>query len=762
MTHTKLFMKTLLAAAALMTLASCASHVTRGDQYARKDEWAKAILEYRQASHEHPDDIEIKSHLEQIEIKSADFYYHRGEIAMATGNLDNAITQFQQGVVAMPGNDKLQNALRDAQMQKEAAAFYEEGVHLQDAGKLEDAKQRFKKALEADPGHVEAAAKLAAIDKQELGAAGDGLALSSSAPITLNFRETDIRDAYEFLTKSFGVNVVFDDGVKGAPVTLFAKDVTFGQGLGLLLATSKTFYRKIGPNTILVAQDSKEKRGQYEDQIVRTFELNTVRAKEMADIIKGVLTVNKMVVNEQLNTITVRDSEKVIRLIERLIQNNDKKAAEVVLEVEILEIDRTKAENLGLDFGSYQITAAIPPYPLTGSYGAARAAGTLTLPSATLNFFKQDVDAKILANPRIRVLSGKTAIGDRVPLISTTIQDATGQVRNTYDYKDLGIQLTADPTVNLDNSVTVKLGLGVSSLGQNLGTASQPQYSIGSRDAETTMLLRDGETAVLGGLIQDNERNTKILIPGLGDIPAVGSLFTSYNDSHDRTDVLLTLTPRVVRGWEQPSPSDRQFFSGTENNYADQQLFAEMKTAAVSDAGVPIAPRINTNGIDTNGATTAAAPAQQAQPAVAASAPAQTQLQVQASPPRFGFSEAVYDVAPGQDFTIKLTGQNLSGVASLPLEILYNAQVMNFTRIEAGDPPPQSFNAAADSGKGVLSVNLAYAPGAAPKEATVIANLVMHAVNPGVSYLIYRNKTVIGADGKSINIQSQAARVVVK
>lgn len=750
----------LLATIAMLFLVSCSSYVKRGDEYAEKSEWTNAIQEYRKAYDEHPGNISVKSKLKQTELKAADHYYHQGLAALAKGDVDRTIGLFQQGLMAMPENDKLLAALKDAQLRKEAASLYQEGVNLLNGGKYEDAKRRFKRTLEVNPGHEEAAARLAEIEDQQKAAATEGLALSSNAPVTLNFRETDIRDAFEFLAKSFGVNIIFDDSVRNVPVTLFAKDVTFGQGLGLLLSTSKTFYRRIGPNTILLAPDSKEKRGQYEDQIVRTFELNTVRAKEMADILKGVLSIKKIVINEQLNSITVRDSEEITRLVERMIQKNDKKPAEVILEVEILEINRNKAENLGLDFGSYQIAAAVPTYPLTGSFkAAADASGTLTIPSATLHFFKQDVDAKILANPRVRVVSGKAAkihIGDRVPLIATTIQDATGQVRNTFDYKDIGIRLTTEPTVHLDNSVLVKLGLEVSTLGQNLGTASQPAYSIGSRNAETAMLLRDGETAILGGLIQDNERNARIFIPGLGDIPAAGAAFTSYNNSDDRSDVLLTITPRVVRGWEQSMPSERQFYSGTENSYQDRQLFSEHGTAAVSSAGVPLPPKISTSGIgESIAAARTAASESKELPSVAPPTAA-------AQKPSLGFSEAVYEVASGQDFTIKLTGQHLAGAASLPIEILYNTRVMKFVKGEAGDPQPQSFNAAADGDKGVVSVKIEYAPDAAPREPAAIASIAMHANSPGVSYLIYRSKTVTTASGESMDAQVKASRVVVR
>ncbi len=759
MKYSNLHGKLLLAVVSTFMLASCATHSKRGDQFADKEEWTQAVLEYRQASKDDPNDIEIRSHLKQIELKAAEFYYHRGMHMLAKGDVEGALGQFQQGIVAMPENEKLQAVIKSTELRKQANMLYLEGVNLLGAGKLEDAKIRFTNALAANPDLKEAAAQLANIKNQEKNSRTDTLALNSSAPITLNFRETDIRDAYEFLTKSFGVNVIFDDGVKKIPVTLFAKDVTFEQGLSLLLATSKTFYRKIGPNTVLVALDNKEKRGQYEDQIVRTFELNTVRAKDMADIIKGVLTVKKIVINEQLNTLTARDTEDVIRLVDRMIQNNDKKQAEVMLDVEILEINRTKSENLGLDFGSYQVSAAIPPYSLSTSYADAVKTGTLTLPSATLHFFKQDVDAKTLANPKIRVLNGKAAkihIGDRVPLIATTIQDATGQVRNTYDYKELGIRLAVEPLVHLDNSVTVKLGMEVSTLGQNLGSPSQPAYSIGSRDAETSMLLRDGETAILGGLIQDNERNAKVTIPGLGDIPAVGALFSNYNNSKNRTDVLLTITPHVVRGWELPPVADRQFFSGTENGYADRQLFAELKTGAMNDAGNQVIPKINNSG-DLTGAAAQSKSEQINQAVVPAPVPAVKK----AAEPQLGFTNAVYEVNSDKDFTVGLTGRNLGGVTSLPLELIYNAQVISLVKGVAGEVPSKSINANADIDKGMLTVQVDFSSDSDTAESRTIANLLMHAKGPGVSYLIYRTRSVTGTNGASVNVQTQAARVVV-
>ncbi len=762
-----------VAAGAAFLLAACGtSPVKRAEDFAAQEEWLKAVLEYRRALAEYPNDVEYRSRLKQTELKAADFYYQRGVRLVEQGSLDAAIVQFQQGLAAISDHSKLQQAMADALARKEAASLYQEGASLRQAGRMEEALRQFQRALETWPEHKEARAAIAELRKESDEKLAEGLALSSKAPITLNFRQTDLKQAFEFLAKAFGINVIFDDSVKSVPVTLFAREVTFQQGLNLLLNTSRTFYKRIGGNTILVAPDTKEKRGQYEDHLVRTFYMNTVRAKEMADILRGLVTMKKIIINDQLNTVTIRDTEEVMRLAERIIENNDRKPAEIILDVELLEVNRTKAERLGLDFGSYAFTAAVPgPVPLAGSVrDAVSASAQLTIPSLTFRFFKQDVDAKILANPKIRVLNARSAkihIGDRVPLRAATIVDATGQTRTTFDYKDIGIRLVVEPTIYLDNSALVKLGLEVSTLGENLGTANEPAFRIGTRNAETFMLLRDGETAILGGLIQDAERNNRTKVPGLGDIPAVGALFTAYDDQTQRTDVLLTITPRVVRGWDLPTRAAREFYSGSENVYSDKPLFAALETAA----GAQI--RMEQIAASTPAAAPVVAPAPLTQPGSSAPAAAAAALAPQllapsaASPagaavPLLTFSEPVYEVAAGQDFEIRVLAANLPGGAALPLEILYNPQLLRYVSGARGDVATQSFSSSADASRGLLNLALALPPGEATPSNAVLARVVMRGEKPGISYLVYRAPAIRTASGEVVNAQVRAARVLIK
>lgn len=748
-----------------LLVAGCAGTIEKAEEFASRDEWTQAVIEYRKAHIKNRNNVEYKSRLKQTELKAAEFYYHTGTRLAEAGNMDGAIVQFQHGLSAMPEHIKLQQAMSDVLSRKEAQIHYGEGVRLAESGSKVDAIAKFNRALEIYPNHREANSALAVLNKDQKDQNDEGFVLKSEAPITFNFRQSDLKQAFEFLGKSFGVNVIFDEGVRSTPVTLFAKDVSFDQGLNLLLSVTKTFYRKIGPNTILIAPDNKEKRGQYEDHVVRTFQLNSIKAKEMADILKGLMTVKKIIVNDSLNSIVLRDTPEIVKLAERIIENNDRKPAELVLEVEILEVNRTKAERLGLDLGTYQVSAAVPAFKITTPFKDAIDATTLTLPSATLRFFKQDVDAKTLANPKLRVIHGKAAkihIGDRVPLRAATIQDATGQVRTTFDYREIGIRLSVEPEIHVDNSTTVKLSLEVSSLGENLGTANEPAFRIGTRNAETTMLLRDGETAILGGLIRDEERSTRARLPGLGDIPLVGSLFTSYDDSGGRTDVLLTITPRVVRGWDTPSANSWQFYSGTENVYTTKPVFAVLNGGAqVLSMSDSISVPQNSPVLPANDTTSNRVVPINSLPAETSSAQAPASVTGVPILPVLAFSDTGYEVAIGQEVAIGLVGANMGDVSNLNVDVLYNAQLLGFIRGERGESGTAVFNAQGDTGGGKAQIEVGFG-NSAPTDGAPFARLIMSGTRPGISYLVYQGPKVKSRNGEAVNAQVRASRIVIK
>jgi general secretion pathway protein D len=757
---------------ALMLGACTTSPVKIADSYIAQDEWMKAVLAYRKVSASDPSDVEYKSRLKQVELKAADYYYQKGLILLERGDIDGAIIEFQQGLSAMPDHGKLQQVSNQVILRKEANNLFDEAIKAKEAGQPEKSRRLLKQALEAYPGFKLAEEMLdREIKSSSEDEAGDRLKVSSRAPITLNFRQTDIRTAFEFIAKSFGIDVVFDESVRTMPVTLFAKDVTFEDAIGLILVTTKTFYKKVGASTILISPDSKEKRGQYEDQMVRVFQLTNIPSKEMAEILKGLVPLKKIIVNESLNTIVVRDTEDAIKVAEKVIGVNDKRPAELILEVEILEVNRSKAERLGLDLSPYSVKASIPTtaaIPLAGSIrDAIRNSAILTLPSATFNFYKQDVDAKTLANPRLRVLSGKSAkihIGDRVPLRSATIQDATGQVRTTYDYKDVGIRLSAEPTIHLDNSVTVKVSLEVSSLGQNIGTQTEPAFSIGTRNADTQMLLRDGETAILGGLIRDEDRRTRLHLPLLGDIPAIGSLFSSNDESNDRTDVLLTITPRVVRGWDLPTKDAQMFVSGSEERFTVQPLFGGTGSPTTLNGPKAGSPSSTTkDSLLIPGSTKVLTDVPSTKETGKATKDITDITSTAAGQlPLLAFSEGVYESTTGKEFEIKLTGENLEGVTEVATELVFNPLMVKYLRNELGSLAPKDYKIELDEARGTLHVKLIYPENAPARGNVEIARIFLKGDKPGTSFIVYRNSTLAGRNGTTTNVQVRASRIVVK
>ncbi|HEX5056633.1 MAG TPA: secretin N-terminal domain-containing protein [Gammaproteobacteria bacterium] len=739
----------------VLTLCACASTQSRIDGYVAQEEWMQAVVAARKAYSEHPADPGAKSRMQQIELKAADYYYQKGLRMLQQGNIDGAIEQYQQGLTAMPEHSKLTSAMTTALARKEADTYYAEGRRDLQAGQVSDAIKSYQKALDIYPEHETAAKELETLLASREQGLSDKLALKSSRPISLNFRRTDIRTAFEFLAESFGINIIFDDSVKSVPVTLFAKDVTFQQAINLMMTTTKTFYQQIGRNTILIAPDTKEKRGQYEDQIIRVFHLKNIRSKEMAEVIKALVTPKKMVPNEELNTLLIRDTGEILSLVERIIEINDRKPAEVILDVEILEVNRNKAEQIGLDFGS-SITAQFDKTTGKVDIHQAFETGSITVSPVTFRYFKQDVDAKTLANPKIRVISEKEAkihIGDRVPLRQSTIQDATGQTRTTFQYTDIGIKLDVQPVVHYDNSATVNLKLEVSSLGQNLGTQNEPAYSIGTRNAETYMLLRDGETAILGGLIRDEERKNRVKLPGLGDIPVIGALFTSFDDSKNRTDVLLTITPRVVRPWDLPQKSRQSFYSGTDTLYTNEPIFASLETEGALRGGSAAALAGDALAEDSSDA--------EPQPAVAAgvAAPPPESAAINA---QLGFAKTEYEAPAGQEIQLELMAEKLNGIGEMPLQLLFNPQLLGFVSGEAGELALDGFEARPETGKGLIGLTVKSKSGLTTDAPVVFARLRMKGIKPGISYIVYKAPALRTVDGETANAQVKAARVVIK
>jgi general secretion pathway protein D len=585
-----ILMLTLILVAALVGCAGSRAF-QRGEGYAKGGEWDLAVKEYREALKESPQDIEYRSALLRAEETAANQHYKRARNFLKERKLDLAIMELQQAIYLNPSNVAFQSTLKSVLNIKQAEEHYRAALTFIELSRLNDAINELNRAADLDPENLKYIDALDKLKKKKIeNEPDDALTLASDKPVTLNFKNTNIKEVFELLSKLSGINILFDEEVKTQPVTVFVKDVSFQYALNLLLSTNKLFMKKLSADTIIIIPKTKTKMDQYQDLVMKTFYLTNAKAKDVVNLLRSMLDTKKMYVNEVVNSITLRETPEKIKLVEKIISANDLKEAEVILDVEILEIARTKTLKYGWNFNpGLSASASIVPLNTntTMPQGAISLSElrditgkniALTLPGIVMNLLKQDADAQTLANPRVRVLNNRQAkfhIGDRIPIQTSTTQGTAIAVTTaTFEYKDVGIKLNIEPNVHLNSTVTLKLGLEISSLGDaiNFGNG-QIQYKFGTRNTDTTINLRDGETVIIGGLIKDEERKSSNKIPLLGDIPILGKLFASSEDGTIKTDILMSITPNIVRNLELPDKEIQQFWSGTEETYDVKPMF---------------------------------------------------------------------------------------------------------------------------------------------------------------------------------------------
>ena len=604
MTTSGRWLRATAAAAILVAAVGCASRQTRvADQFAREGNWDGAVMLYQEASAKRPDDAGLKAKLESAKVEAAKQHYSHGQALLAQRAIGPAVEAFKQAVTLDPAGDAYRGALVQALKAKEAEERYAAGAQLLKAEKYAEATEELQRALDLDPTLTVAKTALDdAAERRKLLEKSDELTLTSTQPITLRFQNAKLKEVFDLLAKASGVNFLFDRDIRDEAITIFVKNASFRDALNLVLTTNNLFMKRVGEDTLLILPKTKQKVDQYQDLMIRTFYLSNSKAKDMVNLLRTMLETRRVFVNEDLNTIVMRDTPDKIRLAEKIIEANDRQVAEVMFEVEVLEIARTNTLKYGWNFfrgdqAGASGTASInntPPLTLGTLQDLASGDILITLPSVLINFIKLDSNAKTLANPRIRVVDNKTAkinIGDKVPIQLSTTTSAPATATTTgvpttttsTEYKDVGIKLDIKPSIRLNNDVTMDLKLDVTSIGDLDPQAKQ--FRFGTRTTETTINVRDGETVILGGMIRDEDRMSVNKIPILGDLPVLGKLFSSTEKQKVKSDVVLTITPRVIRGLAAPEGGVQSFWSGTEETYGTQPVFSPSE--AVSRPGAP-------------------------------------------------------------------------------------------------------------------------------------------------------------------------------
>jgi general secretion pathway protein D len=404
------------------------------------------------------------------------------------------------------------------------------------------------------------------------------LKTASTQPISLELRDVALRAVFDMISRATGVSFVFDQAVRADQrTTIVVRNASPEELIRLVLATNQLEQKIVNETTVLVFPNTPQKLREYQELIVKSFYVANADVRQTANMIRTMLKTRDIFVDEKVGLLVIKDTPNAVRLAERLIAAQDLAEPEVMLQVEVLEMSRTRLLELGVNFPdsvawSLQGAAGVPgvvSLPEWLNRGSELVNLRFTDPLFLVSFLQQDGITNVLANPRIRVKNKEKArvhIGDRLPVITTTAAATGGFVSESVSYLDVGLKLEVEPFIYLDDEVGIRVGLEVSNIAREIRTVGSNTltYQIGTRNATTMLRLRDGETQILAGLINDEDRQNIDKVPGLGDLPVAGRLFSHNRDNRLKTEIVLLITPRLVRTLARPDARSMEFAAGTE------------------------------------------------------------------------------------------------------------------------------------------------------------------------------------------------------
>jgi general secretion pathway protein D len=567
--------------AACLLLSACAGSQTfkEGNALLDAGQIDQGLAKLEQAAHEDPHNAEYRIVLLNRKLKlvnamnsRADTLRLKGQSADATALYEQALAIDPANLIARQGLAALAQDQRLQQTMADAEALLQRGG---DAN-LTQAQEMLRPLLVERPNQRDLQRLKTRLNDAQtrLRPASGRLAVAYRKPVTLEFRDVPLRSVFDFLSKISGLNFVFDRDVDpNLRATISVRDTSIEEAIGMLLSANQLEQSITSDRSVTIYPNNPQKQKDYQQLLVRSFFLANSDVKTVAFSLKTLLKAKDIVTDERIGTIIMRDTPEMIRMAERIIAVQDVADPEVMLEVEVLEVKRTRGQELGIRWPDSAGLTLLG----SGQYGALnvgdlrRINGSnigLALGSVTLNANKTDTDSNILANPRIRVRNkdkAKVLIGDRVPVITVTTNN--GVSADSVNYVDVGLKLDVEPNIYLDDEVAIKINLEVSSVVKEIVSKSGTQaYQIGTRSAATVLRLKDGETQVLAGLISDEDRTTANKVPGVGDLPILSRLFGSQKDDSTRSEIVLSITPRILRSIRRPELTAAEFNSGTESD----------------------------------------------------------------------------------------------------------------------------------------------------------------------------------------------------
>jgi general secretion pathway protein D len=628
-----------------------------------------------------------------------------GDALRAAGQYDTAVTTYRRVLSIEAGNQRALHGIDAVETDRRHAGMVGEAFKDFERKDYDGADTILRTVLNEDSGFGPATALAAKINAARGPMnAGPRLKSRNNAKVTLQFRDAPTKMVFEVLARQTGINFVLDKDVKSdSKTTIFVQEVPIEEAIDLVLDQNTLARQILSSNMVLIYPNTPAKQKDYEEQIVHTFYLTNAVPKDVESLLKSMLGAKTLFIDERTSVVVMRDTPDAVRMAEKLVASIDVPEPEVLIEVEVLEIARSKILNLGLTPpGSFTASASSVAAGATSGAGLALSdlshqnSDTIKVSSVsvTANALQTMSHTNTLASPRIRARNkekAKILIGSRVPVItsSTALLSSGTASSSSVQYLDVGLTLEVQPTVYQDGDVSIKVGLEVSSITDTKTINGTLAYVIGTRNANTLLRLKDGETQVLAGLIQDSDTRTAAGIPGLSQIPIVGRLFGAHNSDREKSEIVLSITPHIIRTQSRGASDATEFWYGTETRSRSTPFGGG---GAFDTGSAPASAGEGTVGGGAGLPTTGPRPSV-AQPVVVPSAtPAAAPPAPPPGPPPHPTVtvDGPGEIAVGQEFDVTVRVATDIGISRLRGQVRFDSSALQLVSATAGDVVPSS------------------------------------------------------------------------
>jgi general secretion pathway protein D len=571
-----------LAAALLAGCSTTPGPVEEARKHSAQGNGAQALEILQKAMKDDPQNQPLRGEYYRMREVLNSQWLSQAEMLRQQGQFESAEAIYRRVLAHDPANPRATAGSAQLEADRRHRTLTASADQLVKAGKLREAQDVLRPVLNENPQNRDARRLQRAIDDKLVKPVivSAQLRPTSVKPISIELREVTLRNVFEVLQRASGINFVFDRDVRADQrTTILLRDASIEESIRMALLTNQLEQKVLNDNTVFVYPNTPQKLREYQELVVKGFYLANADVKQTANMIRTMVKTRDIFIDEKINLLVLKDTPAAIRLAERLIAAQDLAEPEVMLEVEVLEIGANKMQQLGIRY---------PDALAIGLSGASAIPGRISLtewqnrgselvqlqfndPLFLLSLHQDDGTTTVLANPRIRVKNKEKArvhIGDRVPVITTTAAATGGFVSESVSYLDVGLKLEVEPQIYLEDEVGIKVGLEVSNIVKEIRTVGSNtlSYQIGTRNAATVLRLRDGETQVLAGLISNEDRQSAVRVPGLGELPMIGRLFSNTTDNRTKTEIVLLITPRLLRQIARPDAASVEFAAGTESS----------------------------------------------------------------------------------------------------------------------------------------------------------------------------------------------------